>query len=77
MIAKKYKMRDRDKTRKILGTIVLLNVLIDSQLKNANSMPKHLFMLQSTDKKANLNQNEICAALCSKKGNTNNMMEKK
>ena len=34
-------------------------------------------MLQSTHKKANLNQNEICAVLCSKKGNTNNMMEKK
>ena len=34
-------------------------------------------MLQSTHKKANLNQNEICALLCSKKSNTNNMMEKK
>ena len=34
-------------------------------------------MLQFTHKKANLNQNEICAVLYSKKNNTNNMMQKK
>ena len=29
--------------------------------------PNHLFMLQSTHKMANFNQNEICAELCSKR----------
>ena len=29
--------------------------------------PNHLFVLQSTHKMANFNQNEICAVLCSKR----------
>ena len=38
---------------------------------------QNVFYASIYPQKGNLNQNEICAVLCSKKGNTNNMMEKK
>ena len=56
----------------VLINYIRLNCRIKLYLKTNNA-----FILQSTHKKANLNQNEICAVLCPKKGNTNNMMEKK